>query len=45
MVELYTEGDNTVAIRTYTAAGFTRATADVQMARPSATADTAETVV
>lgn len=34
VVELYTEGDNTVAIRTYTAAGFTRATADVQMARP-----------
>ena len=45
VVELYTEGDNTVAIRTYTAAGFTRATADVQMARPSATAGTAETVV
>ena len=38
VVELYTEGDNTVAIRTYTAAGFTRATVDVQMARPSGTA-------
>lgn len=37
VVELYTEGDNTVAIRTYTAAGFTRATVDVQMARPSGT--------
>lgn len=37
VVELYTEGDNTVAIRTYTAAGFTRATVDVQMARPSST--------
>lgn len=34
VVELYTEGDNTVAIRTYTTAGFTRATVDVQMARP-----------
>lgn len=28
--ELYTEGDNTVAIRTYTAAGFTQASLDVQ---------------
>lgn len=37
VVELYTEGDNTVAIRTYTGAGFTRATVDVQMARPSGT--------
>lgn len=34
VVELYTEGDNTLAIRTYTTAGFTRATVDVQMARP-----------
>lgn len=28
--ELYTEGDNTVAIRTYSTAGFTRASLDVQ---------------
>ena len=28
--ELYTEGDNTVAIRTYTTAGFTRISLDVQ---------------
>ena len=28
--ELYTEGDNTVAIRTYSAAGFTQASLDVQ---------------
>jgi mycothiol synthase len=33
-IELYVEGDNTTAIRTYTRAGFRRRRADVQYARP-----------
>ncbi|WP_246465002.1 mycothiol synthase [Ruania alkalisoli] len=33
-IELYVEGENTPAIRTYRRAGFTRARADVQYARP-----------
>ncbi|MFV0252764.1 MAG: mycothiol synthase [Beutenbergiaceae bacterium] len=33
-VELYVEGDNAAAIRTYRRAGFTRARADLQYARP-----------
>ncbi|SED50648.1 mycothiol synthase [Ruania alba] len=32
-IELYVEGENTAAIRTYTRAGFTRERADVQYAR------------